>query len=229
MGIEIRAAYVRDAEAIQDIIQLAFDDAVNIERLQRLLSLSHNFTYVAVQSEDVVGFIDNFLTVSSDNYLRLELDLLAVHPEAQGQGIAKRLIEASIEQARNLGVREIRALVASQNEVMQRACKRIGLMQSVDELGLYVISPRQVASAIEHKENAHLIQVNTLTYAGIWLEGKITASTIQNAHMIGHALHVDTIGAVVNRVDSQTTALLTEQDFSHVGNYHWWTLNLADD
>lgn len=229
MKIEIRSAQVDDANAIQDIIQLSFDNQVDIEQIQRLLVLNNNFTYVAIKSGDVLGFIDNFVTVSQDNRLRLELDLLAVHPEARGQGIAKRLIEKSINQARNLSVHEIRALVASQNGVMQRVCNRLGLVQLSNDLALYVVSPRRILDTVEHVEHSHLIQVNTLTYSGIWLENVITSSVIQNADIVGHSLRVDTIGAVVSKTDSMTIALLKEKNFIHVGDYHWWSLNLAND
>ena len=229
MGIEIRRATIHDIDAIGEIIKLAFNDSVDAERVKQLLTLSHNYVYVAVKSDIVVGFVENFLTVSHDYQIRLELDLLAVHPDARGQGIGKKLIEASIDLASQLNVVCIRALIATGNEVMQKACKRMTLTPSHNEFGLFVKSPQQVLYPIIETPNAHLIQVETLTYKGIWLEGDITASSLNNAHLIAIKKQCDILGAVVDKANNQTIDLLTERQFTHINEYRRWTINLKID
>jgi N-acetylglutamate synthase-like GNAT family acetyltransferase len=229
MSVEIRRGTIHDIDAIAEIIKLAFDDIVDKERVKQLLTLSHNYVCVAVQSGVVVGFVENFMTVSQDNHIRLELDLLAVHPMARGQGIGKRLIQTSIDKAKQLGVDCLRALIASENRIMQHACKRQDLIQSQDEYGLYVISPQDISEHITETLQAHLILIETLTYTGIWLEGDITASAVDNANVIVKQNQYDIIGAVVNKTHAQTIELLADNQFVHVNDYHHWTLNLKSD
>lgn len=229
MEVKIRHGTIHDIDAIAEIIKLAFGDIVDKERIKQLLTISHNTVYVAVQSEIVVGFVENFVTVSQDNDIRLDLDLLAVHPDARGQGIGKKLIEASINLARQLNVSYLRALIASENRVMQKACKRMNLTPSVDEYGLYVLSPLNIFEHIKETPKAHLIRIETLTYTGIWLEGDITASAVDNATVIVKQNQYDIIGAVVNKTHTRTIELLTEYQFVHVNDYHHWMLNLKND
>lgn len=229
MEIEIRRATIRDIDDIGEIIKLAFDDIVDVERIKRLLTLSHNYVYVAMQSDVVVGFVENFLTVSQGNQIRLELDLLAVHPNARGQGIGKKLIETSINLAQELSVYCLRALIATENGVMQKACKRLNLTPSPNEFSLFVKSSQQALHPITETPNAHLIHVETLTYSGIWLEGDISSSTLDNAHSIAIKNQYDLLGAVVDKADTATTKLLVESQFTLINDYHRWMFNLRND
>jgi N-acetylglutamate synthase-like GNAT family acetyltransferase len=229
MSIEIRRATIHDIDAMAEIIMLAFDDVIDTERVRRLLTLSHNYVYVAVKSDVVVGFVENFVTISQDDQVRLELDLLAVHPDARGQGIGKKLIEASINLARRLDVYCLRALIASENGVMQKACQRMNLVPSQDIFGLYVKSAEQLVNSITEIPTSHLIRVETLTYKGIWLEGDISATVIDNAHRSAIENRCDILGAVMNSRDSHTIDLLAERQFTHINDYRRWTLNLKSD
>jgi len=229
METEIRRATPHDIKSIAEIIRLAFDDIVDIERVSQLLTFSHNFVYVAVQLGTVVGFVENFVTVSQDKQIRLELDLLAVHPNARGQGIGKKLIEASIMLSMQLGVDCLRALIATENRVMQGACQRMNLIPSKSEFSLYVKSPEKIVQPIIEAPAAHLIRVETLTYKGIWLEGHITESVVNNAHLIGLANQCDILGTVVDKTDTATINLLTKKQFIHINDYRRWIFNLKSD
>lgn len=229
MEIEIRRATIHDIDPIAKIIQLAFDDNVGIERVKQLLTLSHNYVFVAVEADSIVGFVENFLTVSQENNIRLELDLLAVHPDARGQGIGKKLIETSIDLAQTLGVYCLRALIATENGVMQKACKRMNLTQSPNEFSLFVKPVEQVLRPIIGISPAHLIRVETLTYKGIWLEGDITSTAIDNAHLIAIDNQCDILGAVVDKADTLIIDLLLESQFTQINDYHRWTFNSKND
>lgn len=152
-----------------------------------------------------------------------------MHPNVRGHGIGKKLIEVSINKARELGVSCLRALIASDNEVMQQACKRMNLIPSPNEYGLYIKSPQQILQPIVVTPKAHLIRVDTLTYDGLWLEGEITASAIDNAHSIANPYQCDIMGAVVSKSNMQMIELLTERQFIHIDDYHRWTLTLKND
>jgi len=227
--IEIRRATIQDIDAIAEIIKLVFDDIVDTERVRQLLTLSHNYIYVAMQSDVVVGFVENFVTISQDKQIRLELDLLAVHPDARGQGIGKKLIEVSIDLAKQLNVFCLRALIATENGVMQQACKRMNLTPSHNEFGLYVGALQQVLYPIKETPNAHLIQVETLTYKVVWLEGDITALALDNAYLIATENQYDILGAVVDKVNNQTVELLTDRQFTFINDNRRWVLILKSD
>lgn len=229
MEIEIRRAILADIDAIAEIIRLAFDDDIDKQRVKYLMTVSHNLIYVATRAGQVVGFVENFVTVSETDDMRLELDLLAVHPDARGQGIGKKLIEVSIQMAKRLGVDYLRALIASYNDVMRRACRRMGLEQSQELYGLYVRSRQQPSGVLADKPEFHLIWVENLTYSGAWLEGQITQQSITNADDVARSYHGDILGAVVDKADSQTINLLLDNQFEHINDYHRWTLNLATD
>ena len=229
MEIEIRPATIQDIDAIAENIKLAFSDEIDKKRVEHLLTLSHNFIYVAVKSGSVVGFVENFVTVSQDYRSRLELDLLAVYPSTRGQGIGKKLIEASIQLASQLNVYCLRALIASRNGVMQQACTAMNLIPSNEEFRLYIKSPEQITQAIVETPKAHLIQVETLSYRGIWLEGDISEQVLDNAHLIALVNDCDILGAVVDKTNMTTMDLLAEKQFIHVNDYRRWTLNLKSD
>ncbi len=90
MSIQIRRAAVDDAPAIAAISRLSFGTAMDEARIRHLLLLNRNITWVAVLSGGAAGFADYFLTVSQDDEVRLELDLLAVHPQARGMAAGRR-------------------------------------------------------------------------------------------------------------------------------------------
>lgn len=229
MEIEIRRAILADIDAIGEIIQLAFDDDIDKRRVKYLMTVSHNYIYVATLDNQVIGFVENFVTISQTNDIRLELDLLAVHPDARGQGIGKKLIEVSIQKAKQLGVDYLRALIVSHNDVMRRACQRLGLEQSQELSGLYVRSRQQPSGTLADTPEFHLIWVENLTYSGAWLEGELTQRSITNADDVARFYHGDILGAVVDKADLQTINLLLDNQFEHINDYHRWILNLAAD
>lgn len=76
MSIQIRRAVADDALAIAMISRASLDTEMDEARLRHLLLLNRGFTVVA-SSNRALGFADCFLTVSQDDDIRLELDLLA--------------------------------------------------------------------------------------------------------------------------------------------------------
>lgn len=225
MSIQIRWAVADDAPDIAMISRASLDTKMDEARLRHLLILKRGFTFVAALSNRVVGFADYFLTVSPDDDIRLELDLLAVHPEARGRGIGRELIHAGIKQAKRLDVSILRALVAAGNTAMQSLCAALGFQPSQDNSALFVTSPHPTSP---HQNNAKsiLIPVETLTYDGIWIEGDISQAAIDNALFIAHARKLTTVGAVVPSQDAAAAALFRANHFDCLGKYDWWTFNL---
>lgn len=225
MAIQIRPATADDAPAMAMISRASLNAEMDETRLRHLLLVKRGFTFAAVSSGRVVGFADYFLTISQNDDIRLELDLLAVHPQARGRGIGRELIRAGIKQAKRLDVSILRALVAADNTAMQSLCAALGLQPSHENSALFVTSPRPTSP---HQNNAKsiLIPVETLTYDGIWIEGDIDQTAIDNALFIAHARKFTTVGAVVPSQNAAAQSLFQANHFTCLGKYDWWTFTL---
>ena len=226
MSIQIRRAAADDAADIAMISGASLDTEMDEARLRHLLVLRRGFTFVAALSNRVIGFADYFLTVSSDDEIRLEFDLLAVHPTTRGRGIGQRLVHAGIEQAKRLGAASIRALVAVDNHAMQRLGAANQFQRSKDRFALYVSARYPRSPSCANNVQAYLIPVETLTYAGIWIEGAVSQAAIDNALSIASARKLTTVGAVVSSQDAAAAALFRANHFDYIGKYDWWTFNL---
>jgi len=228
MSVQIRLAYPEDAGAIGRIAAeagVASIDAAS-PRVRRILA--EGKTFVATNEADVIGFIGCFFTPHPTGGRRFELDLLAVALEAQRRGAGERLVAASIALATDEAARQIRALVRSENAAMQRLCRRHGFARSPNTFELHVVHPQPVASR-SHVHDAHLIAVETLSYAGFWLEGELSREAVADAHYQASQSDASVIGAVIPSDALETEKLLQASGFRKIGAYHWWTINLQSD
>lgn len=224
MKADIRRATVEDASAIARIARQA--DVAKIDahspRVRRILKGGRGFA--AESRGELVGFVDGFLTAGSAGERRYELDLLAVAPGAQGRGIGGALMTAALAAASENDASEIRALARCQNEPMRRLCLNHGFSRSRGCFALLVAQPRPMAQApLSHA--AHLIAVDTLGYAGVWLEGEVSRKAIDAAHWLASQSGSTLIGALIPASDARATDRLQARGFRNVGDYHWWTLN----
>jgi len=226
MKVEIRRATVEDATAIADIIHSVFQNGIDLRRIQTQLLLSNTMIDVAIVDHQVVGFVENFVTCSDVNSLRLELDLLAVDPSQQGQGVGRKLIETTVSLMHQLGTTSLRALIATTNIPMHYLCKTYRFIQDDHECGLYTLPVDGDLVSKISEIKSHMTQVNTLTYDGVWLESRLSQRAISNACYLVHQRNLDIVGVVCSKQDNDGIQLLNDNDFQHVGDYHRWTLNL---
>ena len=224
MNVMIRRATAEDAGAIAMLAAeaLAMSIDADASRLRRLLDAG--LTYVAILDADIVGFADSFVTCDRHGRRRFELDLLAVAPDAQGSGVGSRLVEASLTAARDSKPQLIRALVRSNNGPMRRLCRRHGFALCEENCALFVAAPRPVMGR-HRRHHAHLIAVETLAYAGIWLEGELSQNAIEDAHRNASQRDLSTIGAVVPSDATDALELLRVNAFKKVGEYNWWAIS----
>lgn len=220
MLILVRAAMPQDAQTIAEIIRLAFHEEANSEQIQRLIDSESHHSYVAA-SDKVVGFVDGFSTLAPDGKKRLELDLIAVHPDFSGQGIGKQLIQVFSENVLNVDM--IRALVAVNNNPMHRAMKATGYQLNPQVHALYIASC--AGEKVENPPKIHLIPVETFTYCGIWLEGEISTEAILAAQYQCQKLAYDIVGAVVPTENAQAVETLNDANFEYIKDFQWWTRN----
>ena len=231
MSAVIRPATPSDAKAMSAIAQAVFGEGLEPDRARLAAALRQGVNFVAESSGGVVGFVGNFMTRSSSGALRFELDLLAVAAGARGLGIGAALVAASVEAAKTAETDEIRALVASSNQAMQKLCEAGGFERDQTRRMLYVSDARRAIGAgagasptlLKH---AHLVPVYTLTYSGIWLEGEISQAAIDEAAECAFAACLSRVGAVIPRSDSRIEALLQENDFVKAGDFDWWSIRI---
>lgn len=203
--MQVRRADRSDAAGINAVKSLAWSEEPGINAA--VIELPEHRTFVAVEDGIIVGFVDGFLTT------HWELDLLAVHPDYRGHGIARQLIKASDEAGQQMGANLTRALIQMENHAMMRALHSQGYRTDRQQQALY-IQPTRGNSSVMTTSQAGLIVVQTLTYNGIWIECPITDTVLTRAKAESPGI----VGVVLN--DPAQIAQLHE--FQYVNRYQWW-------
>lgn len=216
MTTVIRPAVLDDAPQISNIIKLAFGDDTTISQVENCI-LKGNSSLVAESDGQILGFVDGFLTLSIKEEKRRELDLLAVHPDCQGQGIGTKLITHYTNL--NISADFIRALIAVGNIRMEKAMSRMEYQPEEDVLALYVSSAK--ASKKSNATSRELIPVTTFTYNGTWLEGEVTQQKI-DAGLSLKQDEQDIVGVVVPVADIAKVGLLQANNFTLIKLYRYW-------
>lgn len=82
------------------------------EKAARHMHISDGFSIIAIEGEMLVGLISTYwkkLPRPLDDDFDAYIDILEVHKDFRRQGIATRLIEISMQRARQKGMRQIRS------------------------------------------------------------------------------------------------------------------------
>ncbi len=186
------------------------------------VSKSNHVTLLETSGDGaLIGFVDGFSTASSEGVCRWEVDLLGVHPDHRGRGVAQRLIRASVAAGRELGAATARALVKLDNAASRAAFLRCGFAPDETVCDLYV-SDQAAAGRVSAPEDAYLIPVSTLTYGGVWVEGVQSAEALRAAQRARTRYGWDFAGAVI----PVRTLAMAETGYALVGEYRWLRLGL---
>ena len=220
MALVFRDAVAGDAPAITAVMQAAWpDDTVDTGRIASLIrGVANRATCVALDGGRVIGFVDGFLTTSAAFVRRWEVDLLAVDAAYRGQGVARRLIAASVAHGRALGATVARGLIHTDNPASERAFAAAGFAPLDAEFQLYV-SGAGPNGATEPDPAAHLLPVQTFGYSGVWLEGAFTPAAFQAALASREAHGADVAGVVLSPAHAATAEAC---GYALVGAYRWW-------
>lgn len=218
----IRKANITDADRIAQIIIATFDEPAFIPQIETCIQNDNFSTYIVEVDDIVVGFVFGFITTSMIGQKRRELDLLAVHPDYQGQGAGTALIQRFISD--DTPASEIRALIAVGNFRMEKALTRLGFTSEDQICALYITSESNTNSVF-FPTQSHSIPVITMTYNGIWLEGLINDQAIQAALSHKNAPS-DIIGAVIPISDETGIQALKTASFDLVKQYRRWHYTL---
>lgn len=225
--IGFRLAQAQDVEAIGLLIEQCLNETPNRVQIGAGIgpAVARAVT-LAVNNEEVVGFVAGFKTLSPDEVQRWEIDLLAVRPAEQRQGIGRQLINASVERGRGSGAVLARAIIQENNAASQRAFASQGFIAS-KPMELYTWRPSQNETLISrfnviNEAIPGIIPVSTFTYTGLWLEGELTESMIQTAKHRAFMEELDTVGALVPKRQSDVIKLLERWRFKYVNPYRSW-------
>ena len=221
-------AVVEDIQQIISIKQRVWPkEPARIGHIQSTLTHPQHAVVAARWNGNLVGFADGFITCSATGLRRWEVDLLAVHPEYQGRGLGTRLVEASLEAGARKGAQVARGLVRLDNLASQRVFARCGFFKIPPELALYVSTGSGDLRACEMGKG-RLIDVQTFSYRGLWLEERLTESTLTAAAYACWSRNLDLAGALIPAVDVLAAKAAQRLGFSQVGVYQWWAKDLVE-
>jgi ribosomal protein S18 acetylase RimI-like enzyme len=129
-----------DAEGLLDVERETFDESpYAADEVQAMLARGAQQAWLAVGEDRIIGFVIAFGTNGLAGPC-WEIDLLAVHPEWTGRGVATRLIQAAAAEGATLAPRA-RAAVATNNPGSARAFTRAGFQR--DALcELFIFQPK---------------------------------------------------------------------------------------
>lgn len=216
MSVQITMAAPHDAVSLAALMSAVWpDDSADVQRIRRVLATEQHSTLLAWWDDNLIGFVDAFMTTSLDGYRRWELDLLAVHPDFCGQGIATALVQQCSAIGAAQGTEWVRALTRQDNAAVHRVFEKCGYQNMAQ---LYVL-----AVADGYGTQAGLcpgcVPVETLTYAGVWFEGTLDRTHLETARQTTPQGNI--CGVLIptghDVLDSSTTS-----GYTVVGNYQWW-------
>ncbi len=132
---ELRAGGVQDLQAVNAIMQEAFDprygEAWTLSQCMGMLSLPGVWLTLASVADRDVGF-----ALARSTGLEAELLLLATSPRARGRGVGGALLRAVVAEAAGRGVKDLHLEVRAGNEAV-RLYSREGFIKVGERRGYY--------------------------------------------------------------------------------------------
>ncbi len=196
------------------------DEALDAEHISRLIVEGNRSTQIAELDGEVVGFVDGFLTETASGEPRWEVDLLAVSPRAQGHGLGRALVHASLASGRDAGARVARGLIRVDNVASERvfAANDFDADEAASQLwvgtGLGFATP-------DH--GMHVVQVRTFLYDGLWLE-QVNVAGLRRLRATASS---DAVGAVIPVIEADSINAAADAGLSHAVDYCFWTRRLV--
>ncbi len=215
------AEHAPDITAIKACIW-SDDDHSQAQVLGALQQADHAAFIAVTDDNRVAGFVDSLATADIDGRIRWEIDLLAVHPDFQGQKIGQQLIAAATQAGRDAGIAHARALVQVENHASQGAFRHCGYVTDRQGYRLMISSDRQ-AGAVQAPNSAVLIPVVTMNYSGLWLEGAITPAYLEAGKIECTRRGLDLEGTLIRDTDSAPRSAADRAGYRFIEAFQWWT------
>ena len=220
-----RAARI-DVPGIASVKQATWPyEQTNEDYIDRVIQDESHFTLVATESLQIVGFVDGFETIAQDGTRRWEIDLLAVHPDHRGRGIAKCLVGACAEHGGQRGCSISRSLIHIGNDNSMKVFTSCGYQPESQVCGLYVSSNDSDVN-IAIPSNLHLGAVDTINYRGVWLEGELSGDAFAAAISSKTRLGLDIAGATVLLTRKDVIRKALSANYLLIDHYRFWIRHL---
>lgn len=221
--MEFRLATIADTAEIARLIHQTWDTQAHEDLIADVLTRVDEPVWVVTNATGLAGFCSGFMTHAADETPRWEVDLLAVASEVRGQGLGRSLVARSVQSGRQRGAALQRALIAVDNAASAR-CFEVNGFQEAATCDLWVGAPAVHEMPIPHPPlyGAHLLPVETLTYRGVWVEGRYDAAAFEAAQQVALSEGRNTVGAVIPEGTAHDAARL---QFAHINRYRWWILS----
>jgi ribosomal protein S18 acetylase RimI-like enzyme len=215
----IRRAMLADAEQIATIRQAVWpDSSVDLAHIATVLSDPQHQTIVAVSDNRMTGYMACFATLAQDGTRRWEMDELAVHPDYRRQQIGYRLVAEATKAGRQYRAVFARALIEVNNLASQQTFARCGYKTDASIYGLYICTMFTSGQA-SVPPDLHLVPVQTLSYRGVWLEGKLSQEAFA---AVRHLNNYGLAGALIPLSNHPAIYAAARAGFRLVNNYQWW-------
>lgn len=131
-GVRLRPMTAQDIPAVAELEQGAFSDPWPASGFHELLQAPHTVMAVAEAAGQVVGYC--VVAVAADE---AELANIAVDPTHQRHGIARRLVGAALDEARDRGARTLYLEVREGNAAARALYAALGFLEVGRRPGYY--------------------------------------------------------------------------------------------
>lgn len=157
-----------DARGLLAVERATFNESpYSAGEIRRMLTGGSQRAWLALGDGAVVGFVAAFPTWGLTGR-RWEIDLLAVHPDWRGQGIATGLIRASAEGGAHLA-KQARAVVATDNTASARAFARAGFHSEPQTRQLLIYRTGDQAAQPAPVPGVSIRETSNVAEAADWL------------------------------------------------------------
>jgi len=172
MSITIRAfdGSLDDAEGLLAVERATFNECpYRADQVWPMLTDGPQRAWLAVGEGNVVGFAIAFAT-NALRGLSWEVDLLAVHPDWTGRGLATRLIRAAAAYGTRVAL-QARAVVAADNAASTRAFAQAGFRSAPELCKLLIYRLQGLAPRSWSAPSVTVRETDNLADAADWLAG----------------------------------------------------------
>ena len=220
MATTIHPAHVADASILAALLAGAWPaERTDVAQIAHALSLPDHVTFLARMDGKPAGFVSCFPTTTPDGSRRWEIDLLGVAPHFRRRGVAHALVSAAVTAGRAVAPLA-RALTRRENRAAQAVFAGCGFARDRRLRTLYVGNVRRPWSAAL-PPGAYLVPIDTFTYSGRWLEGRVDTAALRAA-IASPPAEPDVIGCLVPADRDDLHIAAYETGYSRLGRYYWW-------
>ena len=135
--IEVRVLHRGDEPLLMRVAQGVFDNAVDIENSANFLRDPRHHLAVAVEQSVVVGFCSGVDYIHPDKPPELWINEVGVAPSHRNRRVARKLVRALLDVARNAGCRHAWVLTDRSNSAAMRLYASAGGTEAQEDTVMF--------------------------------------------------------------------------------------------